>query len=151
MENRKGIKMKMKHFVMGFHFNKSANNVLLIEKQKPDWQKGHHNGIGGKIDETDVSPLAAMRRECEEETTVTGINWEHVLTFVCPGGTVFVFRAFNMTEDIPFLQAEEEHLAVWPVNALPSKLMNNLKWIIPVCLSTLRFPFIVQQNTLGVE
>lgn len=144
--------MKMKHFVMGFHFNKSKTNVLLVEKQKPNWQAGHHNGIGDKIDETDVSPLAAMRRECEEKTTIVDVNWEHVLTFVCPGGTVFVYRAFSKLkdDDIPFLQPEEEHLAIWPVNALPSTMMNNLKWIIPVCLSTLQFPLIVQQNTLGV-
>lgn len=142
--------MKMKHFVMGFHFNKSATNVLLVEKLKPDWQKGHHNGIGGKVDPEDLNPLEAMQRETGEETGVDGVDWEHVLTFVCPGGTVFVYRAFSKTEDIPFIQTEEEVLAVWPVNALPSKMMNNLKWIIPICLSSLQFPLIVQANSLGV-
>lgn len=147
----------MKFYVMGFIFDKAKENVLLIEKRKPDWQAGHWNGIGGKIkvignlSEIDPNPLAAMRRECREEIGGFGHNWEHCLTFNCPGGTVFVFKAVSPTEEIMYEQLETEQLEVWPVNALPDNVMANLKWIIPVCLSTIQFPLIVQQNTLGVD
>jgi len=78
----------MKHYVMGFIFNETGDKVLLMRKNKPEWQAGRWNGIGGKIKEDEFS-LEAMRRECEEET---GYNrkFDHVLTFICPGGTVFV-------------------------------------------------------------
>lgn len=84
----------MKHYVMGFVFNKTRNRVLLVKKKRPEWQAGKWNGIGGKIDDTDISPLAAMQREGYEEIA-NHYNWEHCVTFVCPGGTVFVYRTFD--------------------------------------------------------
>lgn len=140
--------MEMKHFVLGFVFNKSQDAVLLVEKKRPDWQKGFYNGIGGKI-KLDETPLEAMNREAIEE--VANIyKFEHVITFVCPGGTVFVFKAVTLTDIIPYQQMEDEILHRMPLTCLPEKMMANLKWMIPVCLSNLQFPIILQQNTLGV-
>ena len=39
----------MTRYVVGFVFNKSKTEVMLIEKQRPLWQKNHFNGIGGHI------------------------------------------------------------------------------------------------------
>lgn len=139
----------MKHYVLGFIFNKAKDRVLLVEKKRPRWQAGHWNGMGGKIEQDDKNPMSAMHRETSEELSCP-YDWEHCLTFVCPGGTVFVFRAFSISETIEFIQKEDEKLEVWPLNDLPENMMNNLKWIIPVCLSTIQFPLMVQQNTLGV-
>lgn len=140
----------MKHYVLGFVFNKSKNQVLLVEKKRPEWQAGHWNGIGGKIKQTDKTPLDAMQRESKEETDVI-FHFEHCVTFVCPGGTVFVFKAFSKFEKIQFTQKEDEQLEVWYIDTLPENMMNNLKWLIPVCLSTIQFPLMIQQKTLGVE
>jgi len=141
----------MKHYVLGFVFNKDEDRVLLIEKQNPKWQKGRWNGIGGKI-EQDEKPLDAMYRETWEETKET-FDFQHVLTFVCPGGTVFVYRAFSDTKKIPFEQMEKERLEAWPVCTIfpEDKIMNNLKWIIPICLSSIQIPILVQANKLGAE
>lgn len=148
----------MKFYVMGFIFNKAKNEVLLIEKKKPKWQAGHWNGVGGKMEvvgkeiaHIDASPLAAIRREVKEETDCIGYDWIHCLTFVCPGGVVYVYKTVSQYGEIVFKQIEDEQLKVWPVNALPENVMANLKWIIPICLSTIQFPLIVQQNTLGVD
>jgi len=112
---------------------------------------GHWNGIGGKIEQDDKNSLDAMEREALEETGVP-YDFEHCITFVCPGGTVFVFTNLDfLGDDISFSQKEDEQLKVWPLNKLPENMMANLRWIIPVCLSTIQFPLIVQQNTLGVE
>lgn len=138
----------MKHYVMGFIFNKAKDKVLLIEKKRPKWQAGHWNGMGGKIEQDDENPLAAMQREIFEETGFNYQNWEHCITFVCPGGTVFVYRIFDILQ---FTQIENECLKIWPLDSLPKNMMNNLKWIIPVCLSTIQFPLIIQQKTLGVK
>ena len=43
-------------------------DVALIRKNRPAWQKGKLNGIGGHIEQTDKTPYDAMVREFEEET-----------------------------------------------------------------------------------
>lgn len=140
----------MKHYVLGFVFNKSKNQVLLVEKKKPKWQAGHWNGIGGKIEQNDNSPLAAIVRESVEEADVH-FMFDHCITFICPGGTVFVFRAFSKYEKIQFTQKKDEQLEIWPLNRLPINIMANLKWLISICLSTIRFPLLIQDRTLGIE
>ena len=57
-------------YVVGFAFSRNKTEVVLILKQKPDWQAGKLNGIGGKIEELDQSPHHAMSREFAEETGV---------------------------------------------------------------------------------
>lgn len=56
----------------------AGDNVLLIRKAKPDWQKGLLNGIGGKLEDVDIpdgvafAPFQPMvncaKREFLEET-----------------------------------------------------------------------------------
>jgi 8-oxo-dGTP diphosphatase len=38
-------------YVLGFLFDPSQKDVVLIKKLKPEWQKGKLNGVGGKIEE----------------------------------------------------------------------------------------------------
>lgn len=59
-------------YVLGFMFNKHKTQVVLINKLKPEWQKGLLNGLGGKIepDEVNKSSKFAMSREFQEETGV---------------------------------------------------------------------------------
>lgn len=139
----------MKHYVLGLVFNKHLDTILLIDKLRPEWMKGRWNGIGGKVEENE-NPMNAMTRECKEET---GVNYTfaHVLTFTCPGGTVFVFMARSGQSLIPHEQIEDETLSVFATDNLPGKVMTNLKWIIPVCKSNIDFPFMVHQYTLGVD
>ena len=134
----------MEHYVLGFIFDQSKKRVLLVKKNRPDWQAGRWNGIGGKIDPLDASPLAAMERENMEEIGVP-YDWEHCVTFICPGGTVFVFTNSDfLGDDISFNQIEDEKLRVWRVDVIDQlNVMNNLKRLIPVCLSTLQFPLVV--------
>lgn len=142
----------MKHYVLGFLFNRQQNEVLLIEKKRPSWQAGRWNGIGGKIDPPDDSPLDAMHRECREEIGQL-YEWELAVIFTCPGGTVYVYRAFDMATGNPtrqptiaFEQMEDETLECWPVEALPNLAMNNLNWLIPLCLSTLQGPVLLHDT-----
>lgn len=138
----------MKHYVMGLVFNMTRTRVLLTQKLRPDWMAGHWNGIGGKIEDGET-PLEAMNRESEEEIG-HNYGWQHKITFTCPGGTVFVFMAVNNGSGIMYEQIKDEKLMVWHTYALPDKLMNNLKWIIPLCLSSVRFPVMIDQTELGV-
>lgn len=54
-------------YVLGFMFNEDESKVLLVHKNRPTWQAGKLNGIGGKI-EAGETPLQAMEREFMEET-----------------------------------------------------------------------------------
>lgn len=54
-------------YVLGFMFDHEEKHVLLIWKNRPKWQAGKLNGIGGKI-EAGETPLQAMEREFTEET-----------------------------------------------------------------------------------
>ncbi len=139
----------MKHYVLGFIFDQDRKRVLLIRKEKPDWQNGRWNGVGGKVESNDGSPLEAIQREGIEETGYEYI-WEHCVTFVCPGGTVFVFKAisdFTTLEEpvnhIAFEQIESEKLEIWRLDSLPGKVDIDLSWLIAVCLSKIRFPILV--------
>ncbi len=128
--------------------------MLLIRKEnkdKLDWQNGRWNGVGGKIEPEDNSPLEAMQREGIEETGMR-LNWDHCLTFDCSGGTVFVYKAIdnlncgheNFCDGIHYKQIESELLKIWPIDNMPDKVLNNLRWLIPLCLSELQFPILMQ-------
>ena len=143
-----------KHYVLGLVFNNipligGASRILLIEKRRPPWQKGQWNGISGKI-EGDEMPIEAMYRESEEETGHR-YSFKHKITFVCPGGTVFVFAAIYRDIKIDFMQIEDERLCEWPLLSLPEGLIANMKWIIPLCLANVRFPVMIEQLCLGVD
>jgi 8-oxo-dGTP diphosphatase len=61
------------HYVVGFLFDVSLRHVVLIQKNKPDWQAGKLNGVGGKVEPIDGAvpgqpPVATMVREFKEET-----------------------------------------------------------------------------------
>jgi 8-oxo-dGTP pyrophosphatase MutT (NUDIX family) len=66
----------VKHrYVVGFLFSQDESKVLLVWKNRPAWQNGKLNGIGGKI-EAGETPLQAMEREFKEETYF-GALFEH--------------------------------------------------------------------------
>ena len=56
----------MKQYVLAFAFTEDKSEIILIEKQKPDWQKGKLNGVGGKVELTDTNETEAMIREFRE-------------------------------------------------------------------------------------
>jgi hypothetical protein len=51
-----------RRYVVGFLFDGLCQNVTLIKKTHPEWQKGKLNGVGGKIEPNETS-TDAMRRE----------------------------------------------------------------------------------------
>jgi len=67
-------------YVVGLIFDESFENILLIRKNRPDWQKGRLNGVGGKVEEQETS-YEAMVRECEEECGLLLYNWLLVENF----------------------------------------------------------------------
>lgn len=114
-------------------FNHSETHVLLIKKNRPEWQKGMFNGIGGKLKDGESS-LKAMIREFKEETGITQQNWDYVITmkgddwavdvFTCKSYSVFHFK--QMTDEKVYLIALEDFNK--------RLFISNLYWLIPMCL-----------------
>lgn len=70
-------------YTLDFIFDKNWEKVLLVHKQRPEWQKGKINGVGGKYEEGENS-VACIRRETNEKT---GLDIEE-RTWISMGGLV---------------------------------------------------------------
>ena len=128
----------MKHYVLGFLFDPFEKYVKLILKERPVWQKGFYNGIGGHIEDGET-PVEAMVREFHEEVAGYVINSELRVIFTCRGGTVFVFRLYT-DDEISFdavTAKTNESIRHFSVNNLPLNKMSNLAWLVPFLLENL--------------
>lgn len=66
-----------KRYTIGALFTPELDLVLLIEKTKPDWQKGRLNLPGGHIEQGETC-LQCVRREFQEETGLDVEKWIHI-------------------------------------------------------------------------
>ncbi len=133
----------MNHYVLGFYFNADKNRVLLVEKQRPKWMKGLWTGIGGHIEDKE-SPTQAMYRESKEEVDLAP-SWRHTITFTCPGGTVFVFRAFA-SGVIEWTIMEDEPTEEFSIYKMPLNRMQNLDWLIHLSLAAIVHPVMIEDR-----
>lgn len=108
----------MTEYVLGFAFDtRPVRRVLLIQKEKPDWQAGKMNGIGGKI-EPGENDVCAMAREFREECGIDThpLEWRKFLVMDFPGARVHCFSVHR-----PFVGARSvttEHVAMVCVDEL---------------------------------
>lgn len=121
-------------YTCGFAFNPGLTQVALILKNKPEWQAGCLNGIGGKIDhKIDKDIYQAMSREFEEETGVIIPGNEWLLFCTYDGGTYIVFFFTTITPKIYDVKTmEEEQVALYNTDPLPDNILHNLNWLIPM-------------------
>lgn len=120
-------------YVLGFLFDPSKKDVVLIKKLKPEWQKGKLNGVGGKIEENET-PLEAMRREFKEETGGEIEEWREFLQLSGHSFIIHTFVAFSL-HAYTVKTMEKEKVKVYKVNRLNfNKTIGNLKWIIPLAI-----------------
>lgn len=119
-------------YVVGFLFD-YGKRVLLINKTKPEWQKGKLNGIGGKI-EPGETPLEAMIREFEEEAGLYIGTWSNFATFIGKDYDIYFYRAnLWIVKDKPKSMTEEK--IEWiEYDSLPAHIVPNLSWIIPMAI-----------------
>lgn len=130
------MSIKINSYVLGFLFNINLDKVLLMKKNRPEWQKGKLNGIGGKI-EKDEEILAAMNRECEEEIglLLTWIYFGKMIGINNDNNSFYCHIFATATDDIyKFRQIEDEKLEIYDINdALYRKdMVENLKFLIPL-------------------
>jgi len=125
----------MNHYVLGFLFSSNHGIVSLIKKNRPPDQAGLFNGIGGRIEEHDEHPHAAMVREFQEETGALVTSWEQFAVVNVPSAIIHCFRAFS---DEALLEVEtqtDETVVLKPVRAIiPETSVPKLKMLITLAL-----------------
>jgi 8-oxo-dGTP pyrophosphatase MutT (NUDIX family) len=135
-------------FVVGFLFTKNVDwtMVHLIRKNRPKWQAGRYNGIGGHVEDNETI-AEAMKREFLEETglLVPAERWrlfaqiKHQRNLIC---------FFTHTRDFTHLTAIESGKVEMPrsltdesvegfyAESVPyQKCIGNLSWLIPLAQS----------------
>jgi len=127
-------------YVLGFAFNESATEVALILRNRPHWQAGHLNGIGGHI-EPGETPFSAMIREFNEEAGLLTNQWTRYAIMRredrLPRFTCHVFAAFlprrTLLGTVATGEADQPIHIVNPNGLLPN-VLSNLRWLIPLAM-----------------
>jgi 8-oxo-dGTP diphosphatase len=127
--------MAKRLYVAGFCFDSAYEKIALIQKTKPEWQKGNLNGIGGKI-EPEEFPIAAMVREFYEETgvIVPAELWTEFAIVSNDDWIVYFYKACtDQVRDVK--TTTEEEVKLIPVrNVFHYNTIPNLKWLIPMAM-----------------
>lgn len=137
-------------YVVGFYFYSTTTaaqrqlhncSVTLILKQRPEWQRGLLNGVGGHV-EPGESPEQAMAREFEEEAGVVCARWEKFLVLKGTNGDgedymIHFFRAFHEGNSAAYFAIKaqtDEQIVRFPIEEVLHwrPVVPNLKWIIPL-------------------
>jgi len=117
-------------YVAGLLYSDDGLRVALILKNRPTWQAGLYNAIGGKV-EAGESSFDAMKREFIEEAGVD-IDWDLRITLEGPDYKVHFFSCHN-SEAMNYLQTcTDEVVEVVDAYDLPENIVPNLWWIIPM-------------------
>ncbi|HXE61100.1 MAG TPA: NUDIX domain-containing protein [Gemmatimonadaceae bacterium] len=122
----------MFRYVLALLFSADRRRVVLIEKNRPAWQAGRVNALGGKL-RGDETPQEAARREVREEAGVDVAAWERVLVWHDPVYTMHVVRAFDDAA-LGARTAEDQRVFLAAVDALPANAIDNLQWLVPLAL-----------------
>jgi 8-oxo-dGTP diphosphatase len=133
-------------YVCGFCFNNEKTKVVLIWKERPIWQKGKLNGVGGHVETTDQSIYTAMQREFLEETGLDINQWLLFTTYCAEEYIVYFMKTFtDKIDDVKTIT--DEKIYVCDINQLDfEKKIPNLKWLIPLALDPLVIDSVVNVN-----
>ena len=122
----------MQTYVLGFMFSADLQEVLLIEKQRPRWQAGLLNGIGGKI-EAGEAPLTAMVREFYEESGLAtqAEDWHPIALVQGADFKVYCFKAVSpVVAEAESLTDETVQLVPVRLDELRTKTLSNVPGLI---------------------
>lgn len=129
----------MKNTTLGFLFDDQGEYVLLIRKNRPEFQVGKYNGIGGLCGANE-SAFDCMIREFEEETSLKITDWEPLHTLKFDDAYVHCFYAFS---DVLYgaQSLTDEELIKFRVDRLPGNLVKNVHDLIMLAICEQRAAF----------
>ena len=136
----------IKKYVAGFLFSENGEQVALIKKLKPEWQRDRFNAIGGKVEEGETE-LEAMRREFEEEAGLDVPDWKlfcvlngNDASYVKGGGDFEIHFFSHFSDDVYKVKKMEiEDITCINVKMVLhvygiGNIIPNLTWLIPLAL-----------------
>lgn len=132
---------------------RNSGDVLLVLKDKPEWQRGRLNLVGGKVEDGETPQQAAIRELAEE----TGFSIEHQMIesisypILCgqiiggPSGTndcivhclrcdIFCHMNVNQVPTVTPREGETETVSWehWHVAKDDPRLIPNLRMVVPL-------------------
>ncbi|MBI4276420.1 NUDIX domain-containing protein [Candidatus Uhrbacteria bacterium] len=139
----------MKTYTVGFIFNSSFARVLLMHKNRPEWQKGKMNGTGGRIEEGEES-VACMVREAREETGLSTVpdQWIFLGTIHEPEAVVDFYATIHHGALDAAATCTDEQVEWCDAAQLPKNVLSNIPWLVAYALDRLqhtrKHTFVVQ-------
>ena len=121
----------MKKYTLGFVFNDSLKRVALMEKKRPDWQKGRLNGVGGKI-EPGESSIACIVREVREESGLESKSrdWTHIALLKGLDWKMDVYAYSHKGKESAVHTLTDEKVRWFDVMRLPRTALANVPWLV---------------------
>ena len=124
----------MKNYVLGFLFNNDFTQVMVIRKNKPQWQAGRMNGLGGHVEPQE--PLAiAMRREFREESGQDVEGWSTFGRLHGADWQVFLYWAIKPEAMVCNVCDEGTVLPVFVDELHKHPVLPNLHYLIPMAIN----------------
>lgn len=114
-----------------------SDKVLVVRKNRPDWQKNKINLCGGKIDGEEAPEQAAVR-ELKEESGIDATTIPKVMGIIYGSwGEVYCVKVgvFDCEIKQPPEETEPVSWVSWKDLKDDSDLMPNLKVIIPLMMA----------------
>ena len=108
----------MKKYTLGIAI--AYDSVIMVRKNRPEWQKGKLNFIGGKIEEEE-SARDCMIREFYEETGVSIDEWKFIGTMEREGDFIVYVYLTNDLRALGAKTTEDEEIIHVPC----SKFFDN--------------------------
>src|ERR1044071_165135 len=95
MNLTKIMKDTKQEYCVGFLFDATGTQVVLIKKTHPDWQRNRYNGPGGKIKKGET-PMQAMERTFRKETGMIIGDWSPFTVLEGADSRVHFFSAHSV-------------------------------------------------------
>ena len=144
----------MKKYCVGFAFTPDLTQVALIRKNRPEWQAGSLNGIGGKLEIGELG-IDAQVREFAEETGVEtkAGDWDHIGVMQSTQDSahadkaewlVYCYRYFGLVS--PLKSTTDEIVGMYNVNDIltgKEKIVASIPYMITSALDFNRKSFTV--------
>jgi 8-oxo-dGTP diphosphatase len=121
----------MTHYTIGIYFNSSFEKVVLMLKNRPEWQRGKYNFPGGHV-ETGETGFECVSREFKEEcgVTIPVEDWKHIATmFNMSSYVVDIYTAIEYLTHGTIKTMEDQPVSWCEINNLPYNVISNIPWI----------------------
>jgi len=131
--------INMQKYVVAFVFNYDLSSVLLMHKNRPAWQNGLVNGLGGKVDEGEDT-YTTVSREIEEESglEIPKESWVKAGRVYSDSFEMDVFGYIYEGGMSDATTKENEPIEWFKVADLPSNTIENVPWLIHITFDKLK-------------